>query len=251
MIRPPRAARGKLHRRKARSLKTKRSKALQRGARAFLFSSQVWHYRGVVVSPECQAERNVFGLSAATPCLMRELLGNATQAAKWPPAAPAKVQASEVIRSWNILPQLANVVVDLTGIKQAAKSLSEITIQFTPVSDATSVVIKAKKPYGFKLNAAALPASVNPEGILLDPQAPPQGVQITILVKITAGVPIKLVISSVQMVGGRGFRSKCSSRRESEREFVLVHVVNTGHQDGRLHGGGSSHFQKWVLLTRR
>jgi hypothetical protein len=56
---------------------------------------------------------------------------------------------SAVQESWQILPQLANVKVDLVGQMKAASASSEIKLTFTSVSAADELSIVAASPDGF------------------------------------------------------------------------------------------------------
>ncbi|CAD7936810.1 unnamed protein product [Amoebophrya sp. A120] len=174
----------------------------------FLFENffRIWHWRGIdksIIHPPC-------ALPGATwNCFLDALLGTDTSAGvyEWSTILSqqptAQILSSEVIRSWEILPQLSSVSISLTGSKQAARAFSEITVEFTPVSDASEVRLVANNPPGFDFKSAALPLSLNPEGAIVDPLNPPVGASINIQAPIVANQRIRLVISMVEL-GLRG-----------------------------------------------
>ncbi|CAD7959916.1 unnamed protein product [Amoebophrya sp. A25] len=176
----------------------------------FVFENffKVTHWRGIdksVITPLCVQP------GALWNCFMDTLLGTADTVGlyEWDKILElqptAQIRSSEVIRSWDILPQLENVKIELTGTMQAAKAYSEITVEFTAVSDANELRIVANEPFGFMFNSAALPLTLNPEGAIVDPLNPPTGASINIQVPIAATARIRLVISMVKLanLGGQ------------------------------------------------
>eukprot|EP00392_Amoebophrya_sp_AT5.2_P009519 g9547.t1 len=173
----------------------------------FLFENffKIWHWRSLdrnVLAPQCAGQ--------AATCFLDELLGNSTHAGiyEWSEILnknpSAQILSSEVLRSWDILPQLADVRIELTGQKKAARAYSEITVEFTPVSDASEVRLVANEPFGFMFNSAALPLSLNPDNAIVDPLNPPVGAAINIQVPIVANNRIRLIsMAKLANMGGQ------------------------------------------------
>jgi len=64
------------------------------------------------------------------------------------------VLSSDALPGWDIVPQLENVVILLTGREKAASSMSKMEFSFTPISDADELSIVAKQPAGFDFTGA-------------------------------------------------------------------------------------------------
>jgi len=60
-----------------------------------------------------------------------------------------EIRGTEASLSWNVIPQLAEVKVMLTGAHRAEGAESSISVSFVPVSDADELQIIARKPTGF------------------------------------------------------------------------------------------------------
>jgi len=69
--------------------------------------------------------------------------------------SPADViLSSHALPGWDIVPQLEDVSILLTGREKAATSMSNLEISFSPISDADELSIEAKQPAGFDFTGA-------------------------------------------------------------------------------------------------
>jgi hypothetical protein len=75
--------------------------------------------------------------------------------------------SSRAFESWSIVPQLGDVQVDLVGLNQAAESISDIRVRFTPVSSAEDLLLVFNEPTGFDFSQATVAAANPPQEIFL------------------------------------------------------------------------------------
>merc|ERR1740120_547990 len=65
--------------------------------------------------------------------------------------ATNKVMSTTAATSWEVVPQLADVFIQLvgTGVNKAAGSKSRMVVSFVPISEADQLTIRARIPLGF------------------------------------------------------------------------------------------------------
>jgi len=69
--------------------------------------------------------------------------------------ASGSIMSTEAIKSWDVVPQLANVRVMLVGEQKAENSVSTIAVSYRPVSDADELSLEALEPTGFDFTGAS------------------------------------------------------------------------------------------------
>jgi len=130
-------------------------------------------------------------------------------------AAPARgLKSAKAFESWQIIPQLENVEVQLLGPKYAAEALSTMRVAFTAVNSAEDVAILAVKPPRFVFNQAK-PKGRDQTVILA------QGNIMRIRFKIVAGVRYTLMLENVQL-----------GREGGQTDFMLTTWVGGMWQSG-------------------
>jgi len=102
------------------------------------------------------------------------------------------LKSSKTFESWQIIPQLESVDVQLLGPFYAAEALSTIQVKFTAVNDAEDLAIQANDPPRFVFNLAQ-PMDKAQEVILAE------GNIIRIRFKIVAGIRYTIVLNNVQL----------------------------------------------------
>jgi len=144
------------------------------------------------------------------------------------------ILSTSAFASWEIIPQLANVSIDLVGTDQnkAAGSQSRISVSFTPVSDADQVYLRARVPLGFDFTGCS--ALSNGHEIIdtdLD--------KVRVRAAIYAGVRANIVVDNFKLgqIGG-------------PTEFDVITRLNNGEQmdESLLFTGGfelSGYLRVW------
>lgn len=111
------------------------------------------------------------------------------------------IQSSKAFQSWDIIAQLEAIVVELMGPNMAAGSISLIRVEFTAVTSAADIAIKAVSPIGFNFKSAYLSSPTCPgnkpcQVLLVDP---PIGNEVRILMEIVEGTRYVININNVQL----------------------------------------------------
>merc|ERR1719379_967982 len=70
--------------------------------------------------------------------------------------AKGKILSSHAVRSWQIVPQLDDVKIDLIGPLFAAGAVSTIRLSFVAISNANELVAEAVKPVNFDFKRVRL-----------------------------------------------------------------------------------------------
>merc|ERR1719265_1511048 len=137
-----------------------------------------------------------------------------------------EVLSSKVAESWDIVPQLENVVVTIVGEQRAAESISGIGVGFIPVSDADELWIDALEPAEFDFTGAVVTSSGHE---VLDAS----GTQIRLKVPIFAGRSTYVQVEKFRLgkIGGPtsfDLRTRFEKQKQDEK---------LGYKDGfRLPG---------------
>jgi hypothetical protein len=133
------------------------------------------------------------------------------------------IKSSHVTKSWGINPQLENVNIWLTGANRAAESTSDIIIEFTPVSNADTLMLEAVFPTEFDFSKATVSPPYD-----VDDQTENEVIIIN-KANIVAGKTSRITISSVKLGRGGGattfnlttFKDETMMEKMDERlEFV-------------------------------
>eukprot|EP00746_Dinoflagellata_sp_MGD_P145127 gnl/MRDRNA2_/MRDRNA2_77775_c0_seq1.p1 gnl/MRDRNA2_/MRDRNA2_77775_c0~~gnl/MRDRNA2_/MRDRNA2_77775_c0_seq1.p1 ORF type:complete len:2163 (+),score=280.86 gnl/MRDRNA2_/MRDRNA2_77775_c0_seq1:891-6491(+) len=109
------------------------------------------------------------------------------------------IASSHSAWSWQIIPELQNVKIRLTGIDKAAGSTSELSVSFVPHSNADEVTLRVVSPEGFDFRAASIP-EVADDGSARSIIRGSEGM-ITVRIMLVAGVLLDppLAISGVRL----------------------------------------------------
>merc|ERR1712232_1298716 len=110
------------------------------------------------------------------------------------------IMSSKSFQSWDIIPQLENLVVVLTGKNIAAESMTSMRVEFNAVSSAEELAIKAVKPIGFSFAIATLRRKSTQKIIV----TPPIGNEIRIEMDIKASLRYTVDIDGVRLGTGGG-----------------------------------------------
>eukprot|EP00928_Gymnodinium_smaydae_P087582 TRINITY_DN7182_c0_g2_i1.p1 TRINITY_DN7182_c0_g2~~TRINITY_DN7182_c0_g2_i1.p1 ORF type:complete len:1549 (+),score=405.83 TRINITY_DN7182_c0_g2_i1:4012-8658(+) len=110
------------------------------------------------------------------------------------------IMSSKSFQSWDIIPQLEDLVVSLIGSNIAAESITSIRVEFTAVSAAEELAIQAVKPAGFSFAAASLRMAAK-QKLIVDP---PIGNEIRIEMDIQARKRYVVDIDGVRLGQGGG-----------------------------------------------
>jgi len=103
------------------------------------------------------------------------------------------IKSSKAFQSWDIIPQLENLKVNLLGPNTAAESMSSIGIQFTPVNNAEDIAILVNDPFGFSFQTAYTDDPVDQEIFLA------MGPMCRIRMDIRKGVRKTIVLRNVKL----------------------------------------------------
>lgn len=122
------------------------------------------------------------------------------------------ILANDAVLSWNVVPQLKDVRVELVGKLKAQGSTSSMAISFMPVSDADELEFKVKAPGGFDFTGASA-TSLGHEVIATNVET------IRIRASIYTAVKVNIVITKFKLgvPGGDTF-------------FDLITRLNNGDQ---------------------
>jgi len=169
-------------------------------------------------TPVPQETLIMFGLGAVNPARTMDLPENFWRCTHYGPPrvvppdrgfrwrenaleATLPIYSSKAFRSWDIIPQLENVQVDLVDGLMSAGSISGVTLSFTAVTDAEDVAIMFSSPEQFDFSDAVLDPAVPAQSLMLDTGGPLARVR----TQVRAGQTTSITLRNVRlgMEGGQ------------------------------------------------